>query len=106
MDEEQPKLMHQFNDIKVEDLLGRDPVTFDNEDVRNIIKDKVCMITGGGGSIGSELARQIAVYNPKQIIIIDIYENNAYDIQQELLMDYGKSLDVVTLIASVRDKER
>ncbi len=106
LDEEQPKLMHQFNDIKVEDLLGRDPVTFDNEDVRNIIKDKVCMITGGGGSIGSELARQIAVYNPKQIIIIDIYENNAYDIQQELLMDYGKSLDVVTLIASVRDKEK
>lgn len=106
LDEEQPKLMHQFNDIKVEDLLGRDPVTFDNEDIKKIIKDKVCMITGGGGSIGSELCRQIAVYNPKQIIIIDIYENNAYDIQQELLMDYGKRLNVVTLIASVRDKEK
>lgn len=106
LDEEQPKLMHQFNDIKVEDLLGRDPVTFDNEDIKKIIKDKVCMITGGGGSIGSELCRQIAVYNPKQIIIVDIYENNAYDIQQELLMDYGEELNVVTLIASVRDKEK
>ena len=61
------------------------------------------MVTGGGGSIGSELVRQIAKYNPKQVIIVDIYENNAYDIQQELVMEYGSSLNLVTLIASVRD---
>lgn len=106
LDEEQPKLMHQIADIKVEDLLGRDPVTFDKDDIKQIIKDKICMITGGGGSIGSELTRQIAAYCPKQIIIVDIYENNAYDIQQELMMDYGDKLDLVTLIASVRDKEK
>lgn len=106
LDEDQPKLMHQIADIKVEDLLGRDPITFDKEDIKNIIRDKVCMITGGGGSIGSELTRQIAAYHPKQIIIVDIYENNAYDIQQELMMDYGEKLNLVTLIASVRDKEK
>ncbi len=93
----------QIRDIKVEDLLGRDPIKFDNKDIRAYIENKVCMVTGGGGSIGSELVRQIAKYNPKQIIIVDIYENNAYDIQQELVMEYGKSLNLVTLIASVRD---
>ena len=106
LDEEQPKLMHQIADIKVEDLLGRDPITFDNAAIKQIIEDKVCMITCGGGSIGSELTRQIAAYHPKQIIIVDIYENNAYDIQQELMMDYGDKLNLVTLIASVRDKEK
>lgn len=93
----------QIRDIKVEDLLGRDPIKFDNKDIRAYIENKVCMVTGGGGSIGSELVRQIAKYNPKQIIIVDIYENNAYDIQQELMMEYGNSLNLVTLIASVRD---
>ena len=93
----------QIRDIKVEDLLGRDPIKFDNKDIRAYIENKVCMVTGGGGSIGGELVRQIAKYNPKQIIIVDIYENNAYDIQQELVMEYGKSLNLVTLIASVRD---
>jgi FlaA1/EpsC-like NDP-sugar epimerase len=93
----------QIRDIKVEDLLGRDPIKFDNKDIRAYIENKVCMVTGGGGSIGSELVRQIAKYNPKQVIIVDIYENNAYDIQQELVMEYGSSLNLVTLIASVRD---
>lgn len=93
----------QIRDIKVEDLLGREPIKFNNKDVRNFIEGKVCMVSGGGGSIGSELVRQIAKYNPKQVIIIDIYENNAYDIQQELVMEYGKELNLVTLIASVRD---
>ena len=93
----------QIRDIRVEDLLGRDPIKFDNKDIRAYIENKVCMVTGGGGSIGSELVRQIAKYKPKQIIIVDIYENNAYDIQQELVMEYGKSLNLVTLIASVRD---
>ena len=93
----------QIREIKVEDLLGREPIKFTNKAVREFIEGKVCMVSGGGGSIGSELVRQIAKYNPKQVIIVDIYENNAYDIQQELVMEYGKSLNLVTLIASVRD---
>lgn len=105
-DEEKPTLLNQVHDIKVEDLLGRDPIKFDNKEVKNFIEGKVCMVTGGGGSIGSELVRQIAKYNPAQIIIVDIYENNAYDIQQELTMEYGKELNLVTLIASVRDYYR
>lgn len=96
-------LLNRIHDIKVEDLLGREPIKFDNADIRSFIRGKVCMVTGGGGSIGSELVRQITKYTPKQIIIVDIYENNAYDIQQELRMEYGSDLDLVTLIASVRD---
>lgn len=99
-------VMSQMRDIKVEDLLGREPVKFDNKDVRSFVEGKVCMVTGGGGSIGSELVRQIAKYGPKQIVIVDIYENNAYEIQQELVMEYGDSLDLVTLVASVRDYAR
>lgn len=99
-------LLTQMRDIRVEDLLGRAPVKFDNEEIRHFIYGKVCMVTGGGGSIGSELVRQIAKYGPQQIIIVDIYENNAYNIQQELVMDYGDSLDLVVLIASVRDYYR
>lgn len=95
--------VNQIRDIRVEDLLGRESIKFDNKDVRDFIENKVCMVTGGGGSIGSELVRQIAKYNPKQIVIVDIYENNAYEIQQELAMEYGESLNFVTLIASVRD---
>lgn len=100
---EEGHILGQIRDIKVEDLLGREPVKFDNADVRDFIADKVVMVTGGGGSIGSELVRQIAKYGPKQVIIVDIYENNAYDIQQELVMEYGNALNLVTLIASVRD---
>lgn len=104
--EDQPKatdFVHQIRDIKVEDLLGRAPIKFNNMGVLSFIKDKVCMVTGGGGSIGSELVRQIAKYQPKQVVIVDIYENNAYEIQQELVMEYGDRLNLVTLIASVRD---
>ena len=101
--EENTSLLGQVRDIKTEELLGRDPVTFDNENIKAFIHGKVCMVTGGGGSIGSELVRQIAKYSPKQVIIVDIYENNAYDIQQELIMEYGDELNLVTLIASVRD---
>ncbi|MBE6847889.1 MAG: polysaccharide biosynthesis protein [Ruminococcus sp.] len=103
---EERVLLSQVRDIDVEGLLGREPITFDKEDIRALIKGKVCMVTGGGGSIGSELVRQIAQYSPSQVIIVDIYENNAYDIQTELTMRYGDSLNLVTLIASVRDYHR
>ncbi len=99
-------LLKQVQDIKIEDLLGRDPISFDKESIRDFIKGKVCMVTGGGGSIGSELVRQISNYNPKQVIIVDIYENNAYDIQQELLLEHEEGLNLVTLIASVRDYDK
>lgn len=102
----QPQLLNQVKDIRIEDLLGRDPITFDKEQTKEFIRGKVLMVTGGGGSIGSELVRQISNYNPKKIIIVDIYENNAYDIQQELLLEHGDEVDVVTLIASVRDYEK
>ncbi len=105
-DNERSTLLGQVRNIRVEDLLGREPIKFDNADIKDFINGKVCMITGGGGSIGSELVRQIAKYSPKQVIIVDIYENNAYDIQQELIMEYGDELNLVTLIASVRDYYR
>lgn len=105
-DDNNPSLLTQVRDIRVEDLLGRDPIKFDNEDIACFIRGKVCMVTGGGGSIGSELVRQIAKYNPKQIIIIDISENYAYDIQQELIMEYGDTLSLEVRIASVRDYYR
>ncbi len=103
---EPTQIISKAQDIKIEDLLGREPVTFDSKDVKAYISGKVCMVTGGGGSIGSELVRQIVKYSPKQIIIVDIYENNAYEIQQELYMDYGKDINLVTLIASVRDYDK
>ncbi|MBQ2603932.1 MAG: nucleoside-diphosphate sugar epimerase/dehydratase [Acutalibacteraceae bacterium] len=103
---ENTNIISKAQDIKIEDLLGREPVTFDNSDVKEYISGKVCMVTGGGGSIGSELVRQIVKYNPKQIVIVDIYENNAYEIQQELYMDYGSDINLVTLIASVRDYDK
>lgn len=99
-------LLSQVKDIKIEDLLGREPITFDKSTVKSLVENRVCMVTGGGGSIGSELVRQIAKYNPKQIIIVDIYENNAYDIQQELVLEYGDSLNLSTVIASVRDYDK
>lgn len=103
---EERVLLSQVRDISVEGLLGRKPITFDKDDIRALIRGKVCMVTGGGGSIGSELVRQIAEYKPAQVVIVDIYENNAYDIQTELSMRYGDQLNLVTLIASVRDYHR
>ncbi len=93
--------------VEINDLLGRDPITVDNEAVFNMLTGKTILVTGGGGSIGSELCRQIASHNPKQLIIFDIYENNAYEIQQELERKYrGKGLNLVTLIGSVRNTHR
>ncbi len=100
------QLISQAKEIKIEDLLGRKPIEFDKNKIRSFITGKVCMVTGGGGSIGSELVRQIASYQPKQVIIVDIYENNAYEIQQELVREYGANLNLVTLISSVRDYDK
>lgn len=105
-DDKDKPLISQAKEIRIEDLLGRKPIEFNKEEIKNLIKGKVCMITGGGGSIGSELVRQIAKYEPKQVIIVDIYENNAYDIQQELVLEYGTKLNLVTIISSVRDYKK
>ena len=94
-----------MKDVAIEDLLGRDPIKADMAEVYHFITDKVVMVTGGGGSIGSELCRQIAAHKPKQLIIFDIYENNAYSIQLELKEKYPE-LNLVTLIGSVRDSRR
>ena len=91
--------------VAVEDLLGRDPIKVNMDEIFQYLKGKVILVTGGGGSIGSELCRQIAAHEPKQLIIFDIYENNAYDIEQELRRKY-KDLNLVVLIGSVRDSRR
>ena len=91
--------------VKIEDLLGRDEVHINLNEIMDYVSGKVIMVTGGGGSIGSELCRQIAEHKPKQLIIFDIYENNAYDIQQELVRKHPE-LDLVVLIGSVRDENR
>ena len=95
----------KLKDVDVNDLLGRDPITVDLDSIMGYVSDKVVMVTGGGGSIGSELCRQIASHNPKQLVIVDIYENTTYDIQQELKRNYPE-LDLVVLIASVRNTKR
>lgn len=99
-------LSQNVRNVKIEDLLGRERIVFNNQEVFDFLKGKVVMVTGGGGSIGSELCRQIAKRSPKELIIVDIYENNAYDIQQELKMEYGDSLNLKVEIASVRDREK
>lgn len=96
----------KIRQVEVEDLLGREPVVFDTEKYGAYISDKTVLVTGGGGSIGSELCRQIARLSPKKLIILDIYENNAYEIQQELIRQYHDTLNLDTQIASVRDKRK
>ena len=91
--------------VSVEDLLGREPIETDMKEVFEYINGKTVLVTGGGGSIGSELCRQIAAHSPKQLIIFDIYENNTYNIQLELCEKYP-DLDLVALIGSVRDSRR
>lgn len=95
----------RLRDVEVEDLLGRDPIAVDLDSIAGYVSGKTVMVTGGGGSIGSELCRQIAQHSPKRLIIVDIYENNAYDIQQELKTKCP-DLDLVVLIASVRNTLR
>lgn len=95
----------KLREVEIEDLLGREPIPKANEHVASYVKDQVVVVTGGGGSIGSELCRQIAQYEPKQLIILDNYENNAYALQMELIRKYPQ-LDLVVLIVSVQNKRR
>ncbi len=94
-----------IRNVQIEDLLDRNPIVLDNNEISSYIEDQVVMVTGGGGSIGSELCRQIMKYNPKNLVIVDIYENNAYDLQMELNHLYPDNTPTV-LVASVRDKDR
>lgn len=102
----QKPIRSQLREIQIEDLLGRDPIRLDPAPVDAFLGGKTVLVTGGGGSIGSELCRQIVKHDPRKLIIVDIYENNAYDIQQELLYKYGGRLDLSVEIASIRDRER
>lgn len=97
---------NKLKDVSIEELLGRDQVDLKDEKVKDFLHNKVVLVTGGGGTIGAELCRQIAKMVPKQLIILDIYENNAYEIQQELLQTYKNKFDLKIEIASVRDKEK
>ena len=95
----------KLKDVDVNDLLGREPIKVDLDSIMGYVSGKVVMVTGGGGSIGSELCRQVASHNPKQLVIVDIYENTTYDIQLELKRRYP-DLDLVVLIASIRNTKR
>ena len=97
--------LKKVRDVDLKDLLGREEVQLDKGGISDYLTDKVILVTGGGGSIGSELCRQIATFNPKKLLILDIYENNAYDLQNELSRNYPQ-LNKEVIIASVRDKKR
>lgn len=99
-------LLSKMRPVAVEDLLGREPIQVAMDEVFRHLRGKVILVTGGGGSIGSELCRQIAEHGPKLLIIFDVYENSAYDIEQELKRKYGQRLNLLTLIGSVRDTRR
>ncbi|WP_353894550.1 nucleoside-diphosphate sugar epimerase/dehydratase [Proteinivorax hydrogeniformans] len=98
--------INKIRDVEIEDLLGRDPVEVNLGEISDYIYDETVLVTGGGGSIGSELCRQISKFAPKKLIILDNYENNAYDIQQELKRQHKTKLDMEVIIASIREKER
>ena len=99
-------IRQQLREVRIEDLLGRDTIELDISAVAGLLSGRTVLVTGGGGSIGSELCRQIVKYDPKRLVIFDIYENNAYDIQQELLYQYGRDLPLSVEIGSVRDPRR
>ena len=103
-DEENARMT--LREFRIEDLLFRDALKLDNKNKKKFYENKTILVTGGGGSIGSELCRQIASLHPKKLVIMDIYENNAYEIQQELLRKYKGNLNLETVIGSVRDVDR
>ena len=98
-------LYHSLRDVGIEDLLGRDPIELDNQNIKNLIQGKVVLVTGAGGSIGSELTRQIMIHNPKQLLILDNYENSLYDIELELKTNHPNN-DIRAIVANIREKER
>ena len=98
-------LIQSFRDVQIEDLLGRDPIRLDNKNIGKLIENKVVLVTGGGGSIGSELCRQIIKFKPSKLVIVDIYENNLYDIEQELKFNYP-DMEIDAIVANVREKHR
>ena len=98
-------IMQNFRDVEIEDLLGRETIKLDNKNIKELIHNKVVLVTGGGGSIGSELCRQIVRFEPERLVIVDIYENNLYDIEQELKYNYPNA-KIDAIVASVRDKDR
>ena len=102
---EKQGIMNSLRDVEIEDLLGRDAIKLDNKNISTLIKEKTVLVTGGGGSIGSELCRQIIKYNPERLLILDIYENNLYDIELELKANYPKA-KIEAIVGSVRDKKR
>ncbi|MDK2829281.1 MAG: hypothetical protein PWP67_2098 [Clostridium butyricum] len=95
----------RIKDVDLEDLLGRDPIQLDNKGIEDYIKGRTILVTGAGGSIGSELCRQISMFQPKKLVLFDIYENNVYDIQNELREDFP-DMDLSVLIGSIRDRDR
>ena len=97
--------LNRMRDIDLRDLLGREEVILDKQGIKDYIENKVVMVTGGGGSIGSELCRQIAKFSPKLLLILDIYENNAYELENEIISNF-KNLKEKVLIASVREEKR
>ena len=99
-------ILDKIREVQVEDLLGREPISLDCTLTKEYIHGKTVLVTGGGGSIGSELCRQISSYDPKKLIVLDIYENNAYSVQQELIRQYGDALDIEVEITSIRDKNK
>lgn len=104
--EEKSTAKRALRDFRIEDLLFRDTIQVENSQTMAFYGGKTVLVTGGGGSIGSELCRQIAALHPKKLAILDIYENNAYDVQQELIRKYGDKLNLEVIIASVRDVDR
>lgn len=96
----------QIRDVEIEDLLGREPVKIDLNEIGQYLQNQVILVTGGGGSIGSELCRQIAKFNPKKLLILDMYENNAYDIQNELKRKYRDKINQEVIIANIRERKR
>ena len=95
-----------IRNVEIEDLLGRETININTKEISNYLENKIILVTGGGGSIGSELCRQIAKVNPKKLILLDIYENNAYEIQQELIRKYKEKLNLEVIVGSIRDENR